>query len=89
MAWLEPQTPPYPRPVTARERPVHWLSPRSYMAKSRYPLSKKLSDVQHLVGQALGDYLNDRSPSRAEKVQGALKEAFEILLEIRSRYYKR
>lgn len=59
------------------------------MAKPRYPLAKKLAQLQDLVGRALADYQNDRSPSRAEKVQDALTEAFNLCVEIRCRYYKR
>lgn len=52
--------------------------------KSRRELLKALGEVQHLVGQAKGDYQNDRSAERAQKVVTGLEKAFDICVEARS-----
>lgn len=50
------------------------------------PMPRVLDRLQTLVGQALSAYRNDRAPDRAERVEKALAEAFDVVVEARSRY---
>ncbi len=50
----------------------------------RRKLKKDLSDIQGLIGEARGAFMNDRDPMRADKVLGALEKAFELILRVRT-----
>ena len=45
-----------------------------------------VGDIQDLIGEAQGAYLNDRAPDRAAKVLNALETAFGKCLEITGMY---
>lgn len=49
--------------------------------KRRKALAPVVRRLQHLVGMALGAYMDDRSPDRAGKVMGTLREAFDLCIE--------
>lgn len=59
--------------------------PRVGKAK-RMPMPRVLDRLQTLVGNALSAYRNDRAPDRAERVCVPLEQAFELLVEARSRF---
>lgn len=44
---------------------------------------KSLEEVQNLIGQAKGAYMNDRAPDRWTKVVQPLEKAFDIIVSIR------
>lgn len=46
----------------------------------------ELAKIQDLVGNAINWHGNDRDPNGFEKGQKALKEAFSIVVEMRSKY---
>jgi len=50
---------------------------------SRKQVMKKLGDIQHLIGRAKGEFLNDRDPMRSDKLQKTLDEAFNLALNTR------
>ena len=45
-----------------------------------------LSEVQHLVGIARGQMMNDRNPDAYEKARDALDRAFSLCVSARSEY---
>ena len=47
---------------------------------------KRLGRIQDLIGRASGAYADDRSPDRAEKVNTALSEAFDLAVKMLSKY---
>jgi hypothetical protein len=47
---------------------------------------RTLSEIQGLVGTALGCYMNDRDPNRAESVMMPLKKAFDLCVAILGEY---
>jgi hypothetical protein len=46
---------------------------------------KPLEKVQTLIGRAMAAYENDRSNDRASRVMEPLREAFDIVVTLRSR----
>lgn len=46
----------------------------------------KVGEIQSLVGQAKGGYVNDLNPNRARDVIEALDKAFELCIEITGMY---
>lgn len=51
--------------------------------KTRQQVMRALERIQVLIGDALGDYNNDRQPDRAERVHRSLEEAFNLCLQTR------
>lgn len=45
-----------------------------------------INELQGMVGQALGDYMNDRSQERAKKVITTLTNAHSLCIEATSKY---
>lgn len=53
---------------------------------ARLPRAKMLSRVQHLIGKSIGAYEDDRSECRASKVLDPLREAFDLVVQLRDKY---
>lgn len=48
---------------------------------TRRDLLVVIQRLQHAIGSAIGSYMDDRSPSRADNVLGALRPAFDLAIE--------
>ena len=59
------------------------------MKKPRIEMAKILSEIQYLIGKGLGAYKNDRNPNRAESVTVPLQKAFDLIIDLRGKKYKK